>query len=65
MAFAHLRASRRESCVLLPEDPGQYAGTLAFADPGLWEFRLVVTRGKGTFTHIVKQDIDIAGAVED
>ncbi len=59
-AFAHLRGSNIESCVLLPHDAGQYVGTIVFADPGIWEFRLVATRGKETFTHIVKQEIAAA-----
>jgi nitrogen fixation protein FixH len=60
VAFAHLRADEkhRYSCVLLPDAPGSYVGTLAFPDPGIWEFRLVVTRGKDTFTSVVKQELE-------
>jgi nitrogen fixation protein FixH len=57
VAFAHVRASRRISCVLMSQDAGHYVGTMAFADPGIWEFRLAVTRGKEAFTHVVKQEI--------
>jgi nitrogen fixation protein FixH len=57
IAFAHLCASKIKSCVLLPQDFGEYAGTLDFPDPGRWEFRFVVTRGKDTFTSVVKQEI--------
>jgi nitrogen fixation protein FixH len=57
VAFAHLRASNRASSVLLPHGGGEYRGVLAFEDPGVWEFRLVITRGAETFTHIVKREI--------
>ena len=57
VAFAHLRASNRTSSVLLPQEGGEYGATLAFEDPGMWEFRLVITRGPETFTHIVKREI--------
>jgi nitrogen fixation protein FixH len=57
VAFAHLRASNRTSSVLLPHYGGEYGSTLAFEEPGMWEFRLVVTRGPETFTHIVKREI--------
>jgi nitrogen fixation protein FixH len=56
-AFAHLRASNVQTCALVPQDTGQYAGTIAFADPGIWEFRLVVAHGKDTFAHVVRQQI--------
>ena len=46
VAFAHLRASNRASSVLLPHEGGEYEATLAFEDPGMWEFRLVVTRAR-------------------
>jgi len=48
VAFAHLRASNRTSSVLLPHGPGDYRATMAFEDPGMWEFRLVITRHKPT-----------------
>ena len=57
VAFAHLRASQRASCVLLPRAGGIYGATLAFEDPGVWEFRLIIARGAETFTHIVKREI--------
>ena len=57
VAFAHLRASNRTSSVLLPHDGGEYGATMAFEDPGMWEFRLVITRGAETFTQIVKREI--------
>jgi nitrogen fixation protein FixH len=63
VAFAHLRASNRISGVLLPPTVstrcpgGKYTTILALDEPGLWEFRLVVTRGPDTFTDIVKQEI--------
>ncbi len=57
VAFAHLRGSNRTSRVLLPKEGGGYGATLAFEDPGVWEFRLVITRGAETFTQIVKQEI--------
>jgi nitrogen fixation protein FixH len=57
VAFAHVRASNRTSLVLLSHDGSPYEGTLAFDDPGIWEFRLVVTRGAETFTHICTREI--------
>jgi nitrogen fixation protein FixH len=57
VAFAHLRANNRQSSVLLPQEGGSYAATLPFEDVGMWEFRVVVTRGADTFTHIVKREI--------
>jgi nitrogen fixation protein FixH len=57
VAFAHLRANNRTSSVLMPQDGGIYRGTMAFEDPGLWEFRLVITRGAEIFTYIVKREI--------
>jgi len=57
VAFAHLRGSNRTSSVLLPHGGGAYQGTLAFDDPGTWEFRLVITRAAETFTQIVKREI--------
>jgi len=66
VAFAHLRAdaNHRHACVLLPQEPGSYVGTFAFADPGMWEFRLVVARGKDTFTSVVKQEIESSAEAE-
>jgi nitrogen fixation protein FixH len=58
VAFAHLRASNRTSSVLLPRGAGQYGNTLACEDPGIWEFRLEITRGPETCTHIVKREIE-------
>jgi nitrogen fixation protein FixH len=57
VAFAHLRGSNRTSSILLPQGGGAYAATMAFDDPGVWEFRLVITRGAETFTQIVKREI--------
>jgi nitrogen fixation protein FixH len=57
VAFAHLRGSNRTSSILLPQGGGAYAASLAFDDPGVWEFRLVITRGAETFTQIVKREI--------
>ena len=57
VAFAHLHASNRRSSVLLPHKGGEYGAALAFDDPGMWEFRLVIKQGKETFTHIVKREI--------
>lgn len=65
VAFAHLRASNVKSCVLLPESAGEYAGKLDFADPGIWEFRLAITRGPDTFTSVVKQEIESPAAAGD
>ena len=65
VAFAHLRASKVQSCVLLPQSAGEYAGELDFEDPGIWEFRLAVTRGADTFTSVVKQEIDSSAAAGD
>jgi len=56
VAFAHLRGSNLIRGVLLPHD-GQYLATMSLEDPGMWEFRLVVTRGAETFTQIVKHEI--------
>jgi nitrogen fixation protein FixH len=65
VAFAHLRASRAQSCVLFPQDSGRYVVSLAFDDPGIWEFRLVVTRGKDTFTQVIKQTVESVAAADD
>jgi nitrogen fixation protein FixH len=65
VAFAHLRASRTVSRILLPEDEGQYIATVPFNDPGIWEFRLVVTRGKDTFTQVIKQSVENSAAAAD
>jgi nitrogen fixation protein FixH len=65
VAFAHLRASHAESGVMLPQDAGQYVATIPCADPGIWEFRLVVAQGKDTFTSVVKQEIDSSAAADD
>jgi len=48
VSFAHLRASNRTSSILLPHSRGEYAGTLDCEDPGMWEFRLVVSRSTPT-----------------
>jgi nitrogen fixation protein FixH len=65
VAFAHLRASRTVSRVLLPEGEGRYVATVPFGDPGIWEFRLVVTRGKDTFTQVIKESIVNSAAAAD
>ncbi len=57
VAFAHLHANNLTRSVLLPHKGGEYGATLAFEDPGFWEFRLVITRGAETFTHVVKCEI--------
>jgi nitrogen fixation protein FixH len=57
VAFAHLHGSNRTSSVMLPHDGGTYMTTFAFQDPGVWEFRLAITRGRETFTQIVKREI--------
>lgn len=57
VAFAHLHASNRTSNVLLPRKGGVYGAALALEDPGMWEFRLVITRGTETFTQVVKREI--------
>jgi nitrogen fixation protein FixH len=57
VAFAHLRANNVTSSVLLPRKGGQYGAALAFDDPGMWEFRLIIKRGPEMFTHIVKREI--------
>jgi len=57
VAFAHLHANNVTRSVLLAHPEGKYGATLACEDPGMWEFRLVITRGPETFTHIVKREI--------
>lgn len=60
LAFAHLHASPaidRPPNLLLPRKSGEYAATLNFEDPGMWEFRLVIKRGRETFTQIMKREI--------
>ena len=57
VAFAHLHANNRVPAVLLPQDGGSYQGSMAFEDAGMWEFRVVITRGTETFTHIVTREI--------
>ena len=57
VAFAHLHANNRTSTVLLPHKGGEYGTALACEDPGMWEFRLVISRGPKTFTHVVKREI--------
>ena len=54
VAFAHARASRRTSLVLLAAEPGGYRAGMRFPVRGLWEFRLVIVRGPDTFTHVAQ-----------
>jgi nitrogen fixation protein FixH len=56
VAFAHLRGSNLLRSVLLPRD-SKYEALIPMEDPGMWEFRFVVTRGRDTFTQIVKREI--------
>ena len=58
VAFAHLRAKKRTPLVLLPQEDGKYLATMPFDDPGRWEFRLMITRGKDTFTEVITRDFE-------
>ena len=57
VAFAHLRANNARGAFCCRARAKNTAPRLAFADPGIWEFRLVITRGPETFTQIVKREI--------
>jgi nitrogen fixation protein FixH len=50
VAFAHARANERASVVLLPQGNGTYQAPIRLARKGLWEFRLVISRGQETLT---------------
>ena len=52
-AFHHAHARDKFIATLTAVAPGEYAATLPIENPGLWEFRFVVTRGPETFTQSV------------
>jgi nitrogen fixation protein FixH len=50
VAFAHARASERTAAVMVPQGQGAYQSSLRMLRRGLWEFRLVIARGRDTVT---------------
>jgi nitrogen fixation protein FixH len=57
VAFSHARGTQRTSATLLPADSGVYQTTLRFPREGVWEFRLVATRGTETFTGVELHEV--------
>jgi len=55
-ALHNARASRVLTAVLEPRGPG-YATVMPLARPGLWEFRVRVTRGPYVFTATLMRDV--------
>jgi len=57
VAFPHARGNQRSSATLIPADDGEYATSLRFSHPGVWEFRVIVQRGPETFTQTLLRDV--------
>jgi len=55
-AFHNARAADILEAALAETSEHDYAGEVAVARPGLWEFRIVAERGAQTFTAVVDQD---------
>jgi nitrogen fixation protein FixH len=55
-AFHNARASRILSAALSPAGP-EYAAVMPLDRPGLWEFRLRVTRGREVFVATLTHDL--------
>ena len=55
-ALHNARASRVLTAVLEPRDLG-YAAVMPLSRPGLWEFRVRVTRGPDVFTATLMRDV--------
>jgi nitrogen fixation protein FixH len=55
-ALHNARAGRVLTAILEPRGPG-YARMMPLARPGLWEFRLRVTRGADVFTATLMRDV--------
>lgn len=52
VAFPHARATQRQSLVLRPTAPGDYASRLPVPATGLWEFRIRLERNAQVFTAV-------------
>ena len=61
VAFPHARGNQRSSATLIPADDGEYATSLRFSHPGVWEFRVIVQRGPETFTQTLLRDVKPPG----
>jgi len=59
-AFHNARAADVLTATLAETEAHDYAADVAVVRPGIWEFRLVATRGAETFTAVV--DLDAPGA---
>jgi hypothetical protein len=57
-AFPNARAGERQRLVFTETRPGAYVAELAVTRTGLWELRLIVTRGKERTTHVLRVDFD-------
>jgi len=61
-AFPNARSGDRQELRLGELAGGRYAGDLKLTRPGLWEFRLTVTRGAERSTHVVRVDLKSQGS---
>ncbi len=60
-AFANVSSGSRVHTPLTLEG-AQYTGQLKTAQRGLWEFRLLVTRGQERYTQVLRQDVWLSRA---
>jgi len=60
VAFHNARAANILEATLTETAAHEYAADLAVVRPGIWEFRIVATRGAATFTAVA--DLDAPGA---
>jgi len=57
VAFHNARASNRLEGTLTWNPDGSYETELPLRRPGIWEFRLLVTRGEETFTQTIRHEL--------
>lgn len=61
-AMANARAQRIHRLELVEDQAGRYVGHVHGRRPGVWEFRVAITRGETRFTDRVRKDV-LTGAV--
>jgi hypothetical protein len=56
-AFANARSGVRRTLTLAEGADGSYRAALESARPGLWEFRVVISRGGERYTEVLRADV--------
>jgi len=61
LCFAHARAKDAQQASLKPAGGGAYSATLPMPRDGLWEFRMIASRGADTHVETVQRELAALG----